>query len=76
MKCPFCGSDDVEVPMVDIGVGETQCGPAQCLECLSHQEADTGVWVQETLIECPACSKAGGADRPVFHMPPICKEPT
>src|SRR5438045_559631 len=28
MKCPFCNSEHVEVPTVDIGVGEQQCWPA------------------------------------------------
>lgn len=32
MNCPKCGAD-VEVPTVDIGVGEQQCGPAFCTEC-------------------------------------------
>lgn len=27
------------------------------------------------MIECPACSKAGGADRAVYHEAPICGEP-
>lgn len=33
MKCPECGSTQVEVPTVDIGVGEQQCAPASCLDC-------------------------------------------
>jgi len=24
------------------------------------------------VVECPACSKAGAADRPVYHTPPVC----
>lgn len=27
-------------------------------------------------IECPACSRAGGAGRGVFHLPPVCPEPS
>jgi len=30
--------------------------------------------VKEDSIECPACSKAGGADIPVHHLPPVCLE--
>lgn len=27
-------------------------------------------------IECQSCSEAGGADRPVYHMPPECSVPS
>jgi hypothetical protein len=37
MTCPYCDSENVEVPMVDIGVGETQCGAAFCYECMAFQ---------------------------------------
>jgi hypothetical protein len=47
MKCPFCGSTNVDVPMVDIGVGEQQCGPAACLDCYASQD-ENGVWRQAT----------------------------
>jgi predicted Zn-ribbon and HTH transcriptional regulator len=33
MICPECDSENVEVPTVDIGVGEQQCAPASCLDC-------------------------------------------
>jgi hypothetical protein len=45
MNCPFCTSEEVEVPTVDIGVGEQQCGPAACFECGASQDQD-GKWVQ------------------------------
>lgn len=35
--CPWCGSPNVDTPMVDIGVGEIQCGPASCMDCQSYQ---------------------------------------
>jgi len=28
--------------------------------------------IAESLVVCPGCSQAGGADRNVYHMPPIC----
>lgn len=31
--CPKCGSTNVDVPTVDIGVGEQQCAPATCMDC-------------------------------------------
>jgi len=37
MMCPFCKSENVEVPYVDIGVGYQQCGPAFCYDCNAHQ---------------------------------------
>ena len=43
MECPFCLSKNVDVPMVDIGVGEEQCGPAICLDCNAAQD-DQGAW--------------------------------
>ena len=33
MTCPLCGSENIEVPRVDVGVGEVQCAPAYCLDC-------------------------------------------
>ncbi len=42
MKCPICNSE-VEVPTVDVGVGEIQCGPAVCHICFACQNAD-GTW--------------------------------
>lgn len=30
MTCPWCGSADVDCPMVDIGIGEQQVAPATC----------------------------------------------
>lgn len=30
-------------------------------------------FVERDCVECPECSKAGGADRPVYHLPPVCK---
>jgi transcription elongation factor Elf1 len=30
MTCPFCGSDDLDIPMVDIGVGYQQVAAATC----------------------------------------------
>lgn len=31
-KCPECG-EWAEIPVVGIGVGEQQCGPASCESC-------------------------------------------
>lgn len=28
--------------------------------------------MEAPMIECPECSKAGGADKPVYHFPPAC----
>jgi hypothetical protein len=73
MICPFCGSDDVEVPTVDVGPGEVQCGPAECLTCLAYQEV-SGEWQLRELIVCGPCSRAAGADRDVKHLPLACPE--
>ena len=27
-------------------------------------------------VYCPGCSEAGGADLPIYHMAPACKEGT
>ena len=45
MQCPFCKSNNVEVPTVDIGVGEQQCGPAACEDCGASQDSN-GKWQQ------------------------------
>lgn len=45
MICPFCGSTDIDIPTVDIGVGECQCGSALCNICLSYQDQN-GEWVK------------------------------
>lgn len=45
MQCPFCKSNDVDVPTVDIGVGVQQCGPASCMECGACQDSG-GEWHQ------------------------------
>ena len=45
MQCPACKSNNVEVPTVDIGVGNQQCGPAFCYDCGSTQDSD-GTWVK------------------------------
>lgn len=37
MRCPYCGSDAVNAPTIDIGVGEIPCGPAGCEDCRSFQ---------------------------------------
>lgn len=29
--------------------------------------------LQENCIECPGCTKAGGASVPVKHLPPLCE---
>lgn len=46
MMCPFCKSSNVEVPTVDIGVGEQQCGPAYCYDCYAYQDS-CGTWVKD-----------------------------
>ena len=43
MLCPFCKSTNVDVPTVDNGVGEQQCGPAWCVDCGASQD-DMGMW--------------------------------
>ncbi|MGH7164463.1 MAG: hypothetical protein ACREIS_02930 [Nitrospiraceae bacterium] len=40
MICPKCGSDNIDVPMVDNGVGMQQCSPAGCLNCGWVQSED------------------------------------
>lgn len=37
MKCPWCGSTNVEADWVDIGVGSEQAGPYMCHNCQSTQ---------------------------------------
>lgn len=56
MECAFCGSTNVEVPTVDIGAGEQQCGPAECRDCRAAQ-TDDGRW------GCPSCQAVGFAPR-------------
>lgn len=56
MNCPFCGSDDIDIPTVDIGVGEQQCAPAGCLKCQAYQDME-GRW------HCPACQSIGFSGR-------------
>lgn len=53
MKCPFCDAE-VSVPTVDIGVGEQQCGPADCPNCGAAQDSDgrwheEGYWLQKRI---------------------------
>jgi hypothetical protein len=36
MNCPYCGNK-TECDMVDVGVGNVQCGPYHCEHCLSVQ---------------------------------------
>ena len=43
MKCPFCNGASVDYPTVDIGVGEVQCGPAECNDCMAWQDGE-GKW--------------------------------
>ena len=59
MNCPFCGSENVDVPMVDIGVGEIQCGPALCGDCLSGQNSE-GVWTKNEESEKPVTTAQHG----------------
>jgi hypothetical protein len=48
MTCPFCHSKNVVAPMVDVGVGEIPCGPAECMDCgaaeveITYQTAEDG----------------------------------
>lgn len=37
VKCPYCGSSNVEADFVDIGVGMMQCGPYCCFDCHAYQ---------------------------------------
>ena len=32
-KCPYCANEECEVPTIDNGVGEEQCGQAYCPDC-------------------------------------------
>lgn len=50
MECPVCGSTNIEIPTVDIGVGEMQCGPAQCNACGAAQDNE-GEWHDHTYWE-------------------------
>ncbi len=43
MNCPFCDSE-VDIPTVDISVGNQQCGPAACIDCGASQDGD-GKWI-------------------------------
>ena len=72
MKCPYCGAE-ATCDTVDIGVGEIQCGPYGCDYCEASQNKD-GTWSPPNYIVCGPCSRAGGADRPVMHLPPECKD--
>ena len=51
MICPFCKNDSVDVPTVDVGVGEIQCGPAICDICSAYQERD-GEWHPSLNRQC------------------------
>jgi hypothetical protein len=31
-------------------------------------------YVNRESVYCPACSKAGGANMPIYHLPPACSE--
>jgi len=57
--CPECGSKDTE----EFHVIECHCS-----------EYKNGVREEQKEIECHGCSEAGGADRPVCHLPPACKK--
>jgi len=37
LKCPFCGSTNIEAPFVDNGVGMEQVGPYGCDDCHAVQ---------------------------------------
>jgi transcription elongation factor Elf1 len=37
MRCPYCNSENIDQPMVDIGVGEIPAGPATCQDCQAGQ---------------------------------------
>jgi hypothetical protein len=49
MTCPFCGAV-AEVPTIDIGVGDEQCGPAECPKCGAAQDNDR-VWREASYWE-------------------------
>lgn len=36
-QCPICDSTNIDAEFVDIGVGEQQCSPYSCGDCLSWQ---------------------------------------
>lgn len=40
MTCPWCQSGNIDIPTVDIGVGEQQCGPMACLDCGASEMRD------------------------------------
>lgn len=44
-----------------------------CQETLPALAKDLDAWLETKMVECPGCSEAGGADRSVKHLPPICK---
>lgn len=83
--CPFdvslskCGRD-IELQLTH-GCQELQVPRnfAESLARLLNEFSDTGAIppeLDETTgrgVYCHACSVAGGADRPIYHAPPVCK---
>lgn len=47
------------------------CPHATQAECDKHIADEVRALVDDS-VECAACSRAGGADRAVFHKPPVC----
>jgi hypothetical protein len=62
------------------GVSATWCpihGACTCKDPRDLNDDDCPLHSERSshgMIECPACSRAGGADRPVYHTPPTCSE--
>jgi hypothetical protein len=43
-------------------------------QCVTYEETHDVCCQSVTWMEyCHECSKAGGADRPIYHEPPMCK---
>ena len=57
--CPKCGDNDVIIFDSDNDL---------CNGC--------GKWFpaveDQKTVYCHECSKAGGAERPIYHLPPVC----
>jgi len=67
--CDRCGRD-VQASLVKRTGDGAICCHCQ-LKAILHEPS---VKVEPKEVCCPACSKAGGAGMPIYHLPPVCKE--
>jgi hypothetical protein len=51
---------------------------SNCIQCIKNKRTGSDLLCDECRKEkevyCHACSKAGGAERPIYHLPPPCAE--